>query len=231
MITNPNDEEREHIRMSADPDCRISRAADAGGERSVAEAGSRSKRPAPAWLEPVDLGALVSAAGTGAVDARSKRRRGAANVLDGDPSTSSEDQDDLDGDGEGDEDAHAWMREALRVHLLDGSKEGDGEGDAVEGVEGGEGVEIAEESLDMLATCLGGVLEKVLAEAMGGAEDSNELTSLDIHKSIKSLFPDKGAGVRRGLRPYLPRVVKDAWRLDKKSLPRGVKKRSGMSRR
>ena len=67
--------------------------------------------------------------------------------------------------------------------------------------------------------------------AKGGAKGAGELTSLDIHKSIKSLFPDKGGEGKKGLRPYLPRVVKDAWRLDKKSLPKGAKKRSGVSRR
>ena len=207
--------------MPADPDRQVSRAAHTSGEKSVAETGSRSKRPTPSWLEPVDLGALVTAVD----DERSKRRRADGNVGDDAPSTSSENQGGEGGGEESDEDAHTWMREALLAHLLDGSKEGDGEGGSM-----GE-VEIAEESLDMLATCLGGVLEKVLAEAKGGAKGAGELTSLDIHKSIKSLFPDKGIEGKKGLRPYLPRLVKDAWRLDKKSLPKGAKKRNGISRR
>jgi hypothetical protein len=206
--------------MPAGPDRRISQAVDTNGERSVAEKAIRSKRPTPSWLEPVDLSALTAAADAGVDDERSKRRRGDENVGDDAPSTSSETKD----DDEVDEDSHVWMREALRVHLLDRSKEGDGEGESTEEVD------IAEESLDMLASCLGGVLEKVLAEAKGGAEGVGELTSLDIHKSIKSLFPEKGGEGKKGLRPYLPRVVKDAWRLDKKSLPKGAKKRSGMSR-
>jgi hypothetical protein len=211
--------------MPTDADRRVSRAAGSSGERPVTDAGIRPKRQTPSWLEPVDLGALVTAVD----DERTKRRRGEGNA----PSTSSERTGGGEGDrdsggdsgGEGDEDVHAWMREALRSHLLDGSKEEGGEGGSMQEVE------IAEESLDVLATCLGGVLEKVLAEAKGGAKGAGELTSLDIHKSIKSLFPDKGGEGKKGLRPYLPRVVKDAWRLDKKSLPKGAKKRSGVSRR
>ena len=98
----------------------------------------------------------------------------------------------------------------------------EGRAEAVVGEDGdrGFGVQIAEEGLDALAACLGGILDRVLVEAKGGVEDIKELTSRDIHGAIKTLFREEGT-----MRPILPGVVKRSWKLDKESLPKGVKKR------
>ena len=50
---------------------------------------------------------------------------------------------------------------------------------------------------------------------------TKELTSLDIHKAIKKLFPGNPGDP---LRPYLPTKTKMAWNLDKQSL-KGIKRK------
>ena len=161
---------------------------------------NKKKLAAPSWLEPVDLGASLSA-----LDAAAQASTSASSGSDGD------------GDGDESDDVHAWMKDVLRAQIGDG---------ACETSAGGESVQVAEEGLDVLATCLGGILERVLTEAKGGESNvvTKELTSRDIHAAIKKLFKEEGA-----LRPVLPGVVKRSWKLDKESL-KGVKKRKGGSK-
>jgi hypothetical protein len=156
------------------------------------------KRRTPSWLEPVDLRAMAATVDTG---------RAEVAEAGGGPSTSTTEED----EGEEGDNVHAWMKEALKLHMSGGGEQQE--------------VEIAEESLDVLTLCLGGILDRVLAEARDGNDGAKELTSIDIHRAIKSLFPDKEESEGRGLRPVLPHAMKNAWKLDKESLPKGVKKR------
>ncbi len=83
------------------------------------------------------------------------------------------------------------------------------------------GLEVSEESLQMLTTYLDTIMEKVLEEAKSLNGETRELTSLDIHKAIKKLLPGNPGDT---LRPYLPSKTKQAWNLDKQSL-KGIKRK------
>ena len=162
---------------------------------------NKKRLAAPSWLQPVDLGASLSA-----LDAAAHASTSA--------SASASASSDSDGAGDESHDVHAWMKDVLRAQIGDG---------ACGTSAGGESVQVADEGLDALATCLGGILERVLTEAKGGesSADTKELTSRDIHAAIKKLFKEEGV-----LRPVLPAVVKTSRKLDKESL-KGVKKRKG----
>ena len=162
---------------------------------------NKKRLAAPSWLQPVDLGASLWA-----LDAAAHASTSA--------SASASASSDSDGAGDESHDVHAWMKDVLRAQIGDG---------ACGTSAGGESVQVADEGLDALATCLGGILERVLTEAKGGesSADTKELTSRDIHAAIKKLFKEEGV-----LRPVLPGVVKRSWKLDKESL-KGVKKRKG----
>lgn len=62
--------------------------------------------------------------------------------------------------------------------------------------------------------------DKVISENVTDCK-TKELTSLDIHKAIKKLFPGNPGDT---LRPYLPSKTKMAWNLDKQSL-KGIKRK------
>lgn len=83
------------------------------------------------------------------------------------------------------------------------------------------GLEVSEESLQMLTAYLDTIMEKVLEEAKSLNGETRELTSLDIHKAIKKLLPGNPGDT---LRPYLPSKTKQAWNLDKQSL-KGIKRK------
>jgi hypothetical protein len=153
-----------------------------------------------------------------------------------------------DGDGAGDDmgslgsdnesdfdNCRAWMLDALQTHLMSSLNCATNmqlEGNSVQKGEKSV-VEVSGESLDALIVCLESIMDKVLDQAKRFARYASpesqgsrvsELTSLDIHKAIKALFPGD-ENRERSIRPYLPRMTKVAWKMDKESLPKGVKKR------
>lgn len=103
--------------------------------------------------------------------------------------------------GEDEQDVREWLLNSLRQHM-------------------DMGVEVSEESLQILSVYLESIMGSILEEAKT-TNDQRELTSLDIHKAIKKLLPGNPGDP---LRPYLPNKTKVAWNLDKQSL-KGIKRR------